>query len=144
MAEPKAGFPSPQDQTATILVVDDDPFIRMALSDFLRGHGFKVQEANDAVEAIAMIDSCSIAFDLVLADIVMPGDMAGYALSQWIKENRPNLPVMLCSGDSKIADAAQVLSGDTPFFRKPYDLDRMVAQIRRVVGMPDGRVTAKA
>jgi DNA-binding NtrC family response regulator len=96
------------------------------------------------VEAIAMIDSCSIAFDLVLADIVMPGDMAGYALSQWIKENRPNLPVMLCSGDSKIADAAQVLSGDTPFFRKPYDLDRMVAQIRRVVGMPDGRVTAKA
>jgi DNA-binding NtrC family response regulator len=120
----------------TLLVVDDEPLIRMSHSDFLRGCGFKVIEANDAEEAVKLITSYAIIIDLVLTDIRMPGDMDGLALARWIGARKPKMPVILCSGHAKEADAINELWADKPFFRKPYNLEKMVATIREVLGLP--------
>ena len=123
-------LPDPKERATTILVVDDEVLIRMAVSDFLQECGFKVLEAGNAAEAIQMIQSAQSVLDLVLSDIRMPGDLDGFGLSKWIRQHRPNLPVILTSGDANKSDAAHELCAQEPFLRKPYNLEFAVAQIR--------------
>jgi CheY-like chemotaxis protein len=125
-------LPDPKERTPTILVVDDEVLIRMAVSDFLQECGFKVLEAGTAAEAIEMIQSHQSVIDLVFSDVRMPGDMDGFGLSQWIRTNA-GLPVILASGDARKSDAAHELCAEEPFLRKPYDLEYVVAQIRQTI-----------
>ena len=129
----QVAFPDPQERMPTILVVDDEALIRMAISEFLQECGFKVLEASNAAEALAMIQSNHSALDLVFSDIRMPGEMDGFGLSKWIRENRPELPVILTSGDKKKSDAAHELRAQEPFLAKPYDMQIVVAHIRSTI-----------
>ncbi|HEY4971870.1 MAG TPA: response regulator [Steroidobacteraceae bacterium] len=129
----KVPLPDPKERTPTILIVDDEVLIRMAVSDFLQECGFKVLEAGTAAEAIEMIQSNQSTLDIVFSDIRMPGEMDGFGLSKWIRQNRPGLPVILASGDAKKSDAAHELCAEEPFLRKPYDLQFVVAQIRQTL-----------
>jgi CheY-like chemotaxis protein len=129
----KIAFPDPKVRTPTILIVDDEPLIRMALSDFLQECGFKTLEAADAAEAVQMVNSYAVVLDLVMTDIRMPGTMDGFGLAQWIRQNRPQLPVILCSGDARKADAAEQLCAGEPFLAKPYDFKVLIAQIRQTL-----------
>ena len=143
MADPlalaNAKFPDPAERTPTILIVDDEPLIRMGLSDFLQDCGFKVLEASNAGEAVEMIKSSTVSIDLVITDVRMPGDMDGFGLAQWVRANRPGLAVILCSGDAKKAEVARDFCADEPFFRKPYDLQMLVAKIRQTLGSPNAK-----
>jgi CheY-like chemotaxis protein len=67
----------------------------------------------------------------------MPGEMDGFALAQWIRHNRPGLPVVLTSGDTKKSEAARDLCEDEPFFAKPYQLEPVVQRIRALIGWPE-------
>jgi CheY-like chemotaxis protein len=125
-------FPDPKERTPTILVVDDEVLIRMALSDFLQECGFKVLEASNAAEAIEIVQSHLSVLDLVFSDIRMPGEMDGFGLSKWIRQNT-QLPVILTSGDSSKSDAAHELCAEEPFLKKPYDLQYVVGQIRNTL-----------
>lgn len=114
-----------------ILIVDDDPLLRLTLADFLGECGFRVLEATSAEEAIAMLNAYGRdgGIDLVFSDVVMPG-ADGFALAHWVRRNRPGLPVMLASGDTgKAAKAREVCAGGN-FFAKPYDLRKVLAGIR--------------
>lgn len=126
-------FPDPQERTPTILVVEDEALIRIALSDYLQECGFKVLEAAHAEEAMRIIAHAHVTIDLVFSDVVMPGVMDGFALAQWIRTNRPGLPVILTSGDARKAACARELCEREPFLAKPYDLARAVVQIRRLL-----------
>lgn len=117
----------------TILVVEDEPLIRMAISDFLQEVGFRVLEASNAADAIAMVESNNSVIDLVFSDVRMPGDLDGFGLSKWIRWNRPHLPVILASGHAKKLDAAHEMEAEDPFLTKPYNLEFVVAQIRQTI-----------
>jgi CheY-like chemotaxis protein len=117
-------LPDPQERMPTVLVIDDEALIRMAISDYLQECGFKVLEASNAAEALAMIQ---------FSDIRMPGEMDGFGLSKWIRENRPGLPVILTSGDKKKSDAAHELCAQEPFLTKPYDVHIVVGHIRSAI-----------
>jgi CheY-like chemotaxis protein len=125
-------LPDLKERIPTVLVVDDEVLIRMAVSDFLQECGFKVLEAGTAAEAIEMIQSQQSVIDLVFSDVRMPGDMDGFGLSKWIRTNT-SLPVILASGDSSKSDAAHELCAAEPFLKKPYDLEYAVAQIRQAI-----------
>ena len=129
----KVTFPKPEERTPTILIVDDEPLIRMAISDFLQECGFKTLEAAHAAEAIQMINSYAVVLDLVFSDVSMPGAMDGFGLAQWIRQNRPELPVILCSGDTKKSDLALDLCSGEPFLAKPFDFKLVLAQIRQLL-----------
>ena len=136
MAETKrAGspFPDPKERCPAVLVVEDEVLIRLVIADYLRECGFKVYEAGTALEAIAVLESNKASIDLVFSDIRLPGDMNGFALAQWTRKNRPGLPVVLTSGDSKRSEAAKALCENEPFFTKPYDVQLVVAQIRTII-----------
>jgi DNA-binding NtrC family response regulator len=82
-----------------------------------------------------MIDAADGTIDLVLSDVTMPGEMNGFGLAKWIRETHRGLPVILCSGQARKADAARELCAQEPFFAKPYDLQKMLTQIHQSLGV---------
>jgi CheY-like chemotaxis protein len=113
-------------RSPTVLIVEDDVLIRMAISNFLQESGLRTLEASSADEAIEMIGCYGAVIDLVFSDVRMPGSLNGLGLARWIRENRPTLPVMLCSGD-----ASQEESEGVALVRKPYDFEAVLATIQQ-------------
>ena len=104
------------DDFSHILVVDDDSRIRSLLSRFLISEGYRVSVAsnvNDAEEAMN-----DLIFDLIILDVMMPGDMDGIDLARWIASHRPDLPVVLTSGYILGPERLQGLR--VQFVRKPF------------------------
>lgn len=126
-------FPHPDERAPTILVVDDEVLLRTLVADFLQECGFKTLGAANADEAVEVLSAREPVVDLVLSDVRMPGSMDGFGLAKWIRENRPGLPVILCSGDSKKAEAAEQLCAAEPFLAKPFDLPHAAARIRQIL-----------
>jgi CheY-like chemotaxis protein len=126
-------FPDPEERMPTILVVEDEVLIRIALADYLQECGFKVLEAGNADEAIQIIEHGPVTIDFVFSDVVMPGTMDGFGLARWIRTNRPELPVTLTSGDAGKADTAKDLCERGPLLTKPYDLKDLVKHIRALI-----------
>ena len=125
--------PDTQHRTPTILVVEDEPLILMALSDFLQDCGFNLLQAGNAAEAVQILENSDSQVDLVFSDVRMPGALDGFGLARWIRENRPKMPLILTSGDTKETEAVRELCGGAPFVAKPYDLTVVAAQIRRII-----------
>ena len=111
--------PGFKEGTTTVLVVEDEFLIRAMLSDYLQECGYKVLEASTGDEAVTIIENVDVRIDLVLTDIRMPGSMDGFGLARWVRQNRPDMDVMLASGDAKKADVARELCEDAPLFEKP-------------------------
>jgi CheY-like chemotaxis protein len=102
----------------TILIADDEAMFRDAVALSLQASGFKVFQAADGQEALAILkDNCEIA--LLVSDIRMPG-LDGYALTEAGLELRPDLKVILMTGYA--ADPPKlVLDRQIGTFRKPFD-----------------------
>jgi CheY-like chemotaxis protein len=82
----------------TVLVVEDEVLVRMAVSQQLRECGYNVVEAANADEALTVLRHHNISMHIVLSDVEMPGSMDGFALATWIRQNRPDLKVILARG----------------------------------------------
>jgi CheY-like chemotaxis protein len=78
-----------------LLVCDDSPLERLALSHFLRGHEFTVDEAADGEAGLQLLQLRPV--DLLILDLQMPGKDGFYVLD-YVQEHRPGLPVILLSG----------------------------------------------
>jgi len=102
------------------LVVDDDEWIRELLIDTLSEAGYRVSMAASAEDALETLRCVPI--DLVLSDVKMPG-MDGIALSRYLSESHPDLPIVLItgSGDSNLARAA-LQQGASDFILKPFNI----------------------
>jgi DNA-binding NtrC family response regulator len=109
------------------MVVEDDVLLRMALSDSLRESGFQVVEAAHADEALSLFGVEVV--DLVVTDVSMPGPIDGLALASRLTDRRPSLPIIVVSGHLPLG-AAQAPHA---FFAKPYDIDDLVATVRRLL-----------
>ena len=116
----------------TLLVVEDEVLIRLVIADYLRERGYKVYEAVHAQEAIAMLQSPEVAVDIVFSDVQMPGDMDGFALSRWIRANKPDVQVILTSGVERSANIAATLCEAGPLLEKPYPPQDVVDRIKQL------------
>jgi len=131
----------------TILVVEDDPIVRGAVTTQLTSLGYNVIIATNAAEALALIDNC-VAFDLLFTDLVMPGTMNGDQLAKEAAKRRSPLKVLFTSGytESSVIHHGRLDPG-VLLLAKPYrkaDLARMVreALARPTAGTNQKRVTA--
>jgi len=115
-----------------VLVVEDEPLVRMIAVEFLASIGYSVLEASNAEEAIdALMDH---PVDLVFSDVQMPGIMDGNELAEWIEINFPNVPVVLTSGKS--VDQGHGVGG---LLRKPYDFEILRSRIDQALLTPPRR-----
>jgi PAS domain S-box-containing protein len=111
-----------------VLIVEDNPEVADISVSMLEQLGYQVQvvsRAEDAVTAIA-----ETAFDLVVSDIVMAGDMDGLALARVIRERQPGLPVLLVTGYSHTIQEA---SADFAVLRKPFKLAELSRMASRMI-----------
>ena len=115
-----------------VLVVEDEILIRAAVAEFLRGAGYKVMEAANAAEAVAVFASRT-QVDLVFSDINMPGPMDGVDLGRWIADHHPGIHVILTSAISHARRAGQSGAG---FLPKPYRLAEAVRRIASLLNRP--------
>jgi two-component system OmpR family response regulator len=113
-----------------ILLVDDEAALREALADYLVRQGFAVMQAGNAIEARALLGQGS--FDLVLLDIMMPGE-DGLSLCRHMAETRA-LPVIFITARGEATDRIVGLEiGGDDYVVKPFDPRELVARIRSVL-----------
>ena len=104
-----------------ILVVDDDPEVRMATRDFLSSKGYEVAVTDGGREALRMLAASPA--DVVLLDVAMP-DMDGMETLRRIVVSHPTMPVIMVTANADIEITAKVLQlGAADYVPKPFDLD---------------------
>lgn len=116
----------------TILVVEDEIFVRMIIAEYLRSCGYKVIEAADADEALIVLQRPELTVDIVFSDVEMPGAMDGFALSSWIRAHRPDIDVILAGTVPGAANAAAELCDSGPL-PKPYEPQVVADRINRLI-----------
>ena len=116
-----------------ILICDDAAFMRMMIKDILSKNGYNVVgEAENG--AIAVDKYAELKPDLVLMDITMP-EMDGIQALKSIRSNDPNASVIMCSAMGQQAMVIEsIQSGAKDFIVKPFQADRVLEAVKKVVG----------
>ncbi len=115
----------------TILLADDDGSIRTVLERALGREGYRVQATGEAATLWKWVSAGD--GDLVITDVVMP-DESGFDLLPRIKQNRPDLPVVVMSAQNTILTAITATErGAYEYLSKPFDLGELSAVVRRAL-----------
>jgi CheY-like chemotaxis protein len=117
----------------TILVVEDEVLTRLVIAEYLRECGYKVHEAANADEAVAVLEAPEVSVDIVFSDVLMPGSMDGFGLAKWIRARRPEIAVILTSSVDRSADIAGMLCEAGPLLEKPYEPHGVVDRIKQLM-----------
>lgn len=119
------------DETAHILVVDDDRRIRQLLQSYLTEHGFRVSVAATAAEARQRMEG--IVYDLLVLDIMMPGE-SGLQFTQALRREGFGVPVLLLSA---LADASDRISGlehgSDDYLPKPFEPRELLLRVQNLL-----------
>jgi DNA-binding response OmpR family regulator len=117
----------------TILVIEDEEMISKAIQTMLEKFSYRVLCANTGEKAISIAKSYKDNIDLALLDIKMP-DMEGGKIYQIIKEYRPKMGVIVCSGYSLNGPVQEILNaGAQGFIKKPFVFKEALVKIRSVL-----------
>jgi CheY-like chemotaxis protein len=117
----------------SILVVEDEPLIRMALSDFLQDRGFKVFEAASAGEAMRFLCYGDTDVSLIFSDIQLGPGCNGIDLAVWSKVHYPDVRIALTSGNPKLVGDARAHEEPAAVFAKPYDFLKLSHALRALI-----------
>ena len=122
--------------TETILLVDDNEFIRNALRASLEMRGYHVLQANGGKEAAELGQGLSGPLHLLITDVIMPG-MDGWALAQHLEANHPQVKVILISGYTEETITSQkMLKPGISFLSKPFSIEVLLRKIRELLDAP--------
>lgn len=105
-------------QTVAVLVVEDEPLIRIGAVDLVEDLGFETIEASSADEAITVLEERSD-IQIVFTDIHMAGSMDGLELAAYVRNRWPPISFIVVSGEQR--PTASQLPDGSYFFAKPYD-----------------------
>jgi len=116
-----------RDTNPAVLIVEDEPFIRMAAADIVADLGATPYEAADAGEALALLGAHP-EIGLLFTDVNMPG-MDGVTLARRARELRPDVELLVTSGRGAIAESD--LPKDGAFLPKPYGSRQLSSAVER-------------
>ncbi len=113
-----------------ILVVDDEPTIRLTVGDALHASGHEVTVAADGKDALEIL-ACEL-FDLVITDIRLPG-VDGMTIFLQIREATPETDVILMTAYAEVKDAVSALkNGAKDYLTKPFDVEEIALRVGRI------------
>jgi DNA-binding NtrC family response regulator len=111
-----------------VIVVEDEPLIRMVAESVLCDCGFQVFAATDAYQALRILESEAIHIRVLFTDVNMPGPMDGVTLAHYVHRHWPWISGLITSGRGSSANTD--MPEGSHFIAKPYDLDKVAHQIR--------------
>lgn len=114
-----------------VLVVEDEPLVRLGIAGHLEDDGFTVLETANANEAIAVL-ARDPEVSIVFTDVDMPGGMDGLKLAAVIRDRWPPIRIVVTSGHRQVGAADLPL--ESRFFPKPYDFERIASAFREIAG----------
>ena len=117
----------------TILLVEDEPFVREATCSILESAGFEVLPGEDAQEAMKVYEECNRGIDLVMTDMVLPG-RSGQQLGQDLREHSPEIVVLVTSGYGNPEYETEAPESRMYFLAKPYSRRTLVEKIEKILG----------
>jgi PAS domain S-box-containing protein len=113
----------------TVLLVEDNPDVQEVASLLLEELGYRIVCVQSAAAALQLLASGE-EIDLVFTDVIMPGEFDGLALARRVREEYPDIAVLLTSG---YARALNTLEAGFPVLRKPYQLATLARAIRNAL-----------
>lgn len=116
----------------TILLVEDEQFLREVTQAILESAGFAVLLAEDAPAAIKAYEASERPIDLVMTDMVLPG-RSGDQLGQELRQRAPQLKVLVTSGYSDAESETENPASQTYFLAKPYSRNELVGKIEAIL-----------
>ena len=128
--------------TETILVVEDDGYVRSAVVETLSELGYTVLKADDAQSAMVIVKS-GVKIDLLFSDVVMPGPLRSTELARMAAREVPGLEVLFTSGyaENAIVHGGRLDEG-VHLLSKPYSRAQLAGKIRHVLGQRDAKERA--
>jgi CheY-like chemotaxis protein len=120
-----ARTPENSPEPVTVVVAEDEILIRLVLADALREAGFRVLEAGNADDVVAILNAIQI--DVVVTDLHMARVDDGLVIGRYIREHHPDTPVLLASVMAPPIDGSPF----DAFFIKPYKPEDIVAWVKR-------------
>ncbi|ALN75788.1 hypothetical protein M673_23850 (plasmid) [Aureimonas sp. AU20] len=116
-----------------VLIVEDEPLIRVDAVDMVEDEGFPVCAAPNAAKALAILETRDD-IGILFTDIDMPGEMDGLELARTVRKRWPHIAIIIVSGHTQLSDAQVPKGGE--FFSKPY----LRATILKALHRADARV----
>jgi len=117
-----------QKKPIVVIVVEDEPMVRMAAVGALEDAGFEVLEGKNAQAAILILKTEGGRVQALFTDVEMPGAMDGLMLARQIHLEWPLICVMVASG--QVIPGVGEMPENSRFFKKPYNIAAVVAHIR--------------
>jgi CheY-like chemotaxis protein len=124
-----------------VLVVEDEALVRLSAREEIEAAGSKVYEANNADEAIRLLEANSD-IELVFTDVDMPGSMDGVKLAHYVRTRWPPVKIIVTSGYQHLT--AEQLPKGSLFLSKPYDPGLVRRQIETLLNRNGGPPTRSA
>ena len=121
------------DQGETVLVVDDEPSVRMLITDILEDLGYLAIEAGDSAAGLKVLQS-DVRIDLLVTDVGLPGGMNGRQMADAARVSRPDLKVLFITGYAENAILGnRHLTPGMSVLTKPFAMDAMATRIRSLI-----------
>ena len=128
-AEKQIRIKEPEEINKTILVVDDEGYMRDLVARALQGKKTRLLFASHGEEAIDVYNSSKEKVDCVIMDMVMP-KLDGVSAYKILAEKNPDLKVLFFSGYSESDEIKKMLkSGNVAFMQKPFERDTLIQKI---------------
>lgn len=119
-----------------VLVVDDEPLMRLFVVRALEGAGYDTLDAESAEQALGMLERDPASIGLLLSDVRLPG-ASGPELCEEAKAIVPELPTLLMSGTVKPLLVSEMLvARDAEVLQKPFRIAELLAKLEAVLGRP--------
>ena len=119
----------PSTAPAVVLVVEDEPLVRLLAVDVLEEAGFEVIEAPNADYAVLVLEKRED-IRVVFTDVDMPGRLNGFQLARHVQDHHHRVGIIIGSG--KCRPAPGDVAPGTIFLQKPYPLEALVREVRRL------------
>jgi signal transduction histidine kinase/ActR/RegA family two-component response regulator len=121
------------EQGETVLVVDDEPTVRMLVTDILEELGYVAIEAGDSAAGLRVLQS-NVRIDLLVTDVGLPGGLNGRQMADAARVSRPNLKVLFITGYAENAILGNgYLAADMAVLTKPFLVETMALRIRSMI-----------
>ena len=127
-----ASLPSQAAPRAVVLLVEDEPIVRMLMTEMLSDHGYTVLEAHSGRSGLSVVES-GTRLDLLITDVGLPGGMDGRQLADAVRQQRPNLKALFVTGYAESA-ALEISRREQgiEIMIKPFTVDALLAKVQEM------------